>query len=222
MAWTPTSSTQALDSRSSDSDVYLHALDWKGVAAARQVHSLLNHDRPELRRALEDVASVRAATREIGLCNTGDGPEGYPKGATAGCLRAGELGGLACSPNRRRSNERTVPASRPARNCSGIARGGGPGRPHRIRTLQLRPRKERGRCGASPDSRVRRARRDRPVVCVALGAYLPIHNAIVTWREALLAHEADALRRAAFALSRLVWEPLRPHLADVRKIACGA
>ncbi len=123
------------------------------------MHSLLNHDRPELRRALEELASVRAQLARLAFAIPVTAQRGIRRAQLGMLQEQGELGGLACSPNRRRSNERTVPASRPARNCSGIARGGGPGRPHRIRTLQSARERKGEDAGRAPDSRVRRAPR---------------------------------------------------------------
>ncbi len=61
-------------------------------------------------------------------------------------------------------------------------------------------------------------RHERPLVCVALGPEKPVTDAVGAWRQALQNHEPEAQQKCAATLGHLVWEPLLPHLADIRTV----
>ncbi len=81
-----------------------------------------------------------------------------------------------------------------------------------IISTSARPRKVKGH------SRLERRlvafvlRRGQAPVLVPLGASGPIDQAVLAWRQALVAGTPEPMQTAALELSRRVWEPLKPHL----------
>ena len=59
-------------------------------------------------------------------------------------------------------------------------------------------------------------RPDRPVALVSLGPVRPMDEAIKRWHRALAGNKMNDAWAAAAAVSRLAWDPLRPHLDGVR------
>jgi CHAT domain-containing protein len=60
-------------------------------------------------------------------------------------------------------------------------------------------------------------RKGQAIAQVDLGPAQPVNMAVMNWRRALTANPG-ALDAAARDLARLVWEPLRPHVVDVKTL----
>jgi CHAT domain-containing protein len=198
--------------------LYRRALDWKGASAARRADYRLVRDRPELRPALEELASVRA--RLAHLAFTAPAPpqrEAWLK--QLGVLRErkehveAELARGSAAERAGKQASRFGPEEVAAALPAGTA----------LVDMIVYTHFSPPPGGKGLFQRERRllafvVQGDRPVVRVELGKEKPIRDAVVAWRQALKDHRSEAVVQSSAALGRLVWEPILPQLGDARTV----
>jgi CHAT domain-containing protein/tetratricopeptide (TPR) repeat protein len=198
--------------------LYRRVLDWKGASGARQANNRQVLDRPDLRPVIEELASVRARLARLSFT----APASVQRDLWRKQLDAlrerketleADLGRRSAAYRAGRESARTgledVVAALPAGTAliDLIVYTHATPLPDTKLEFQSEPR-----------LLAFIVRRDRPIVCVALGPEEPINHAVFAWRQALQTRRSDALSRSAATLGRLIWEPLRPHVADIRTV----
>jgi tetratricopeptide (TPR) repeat protein len=193
-------------------EIYSHVLDFKGVVEAREDEDSLARDRPELRETLERLAQARAGLARLAFATPSEGrQQEWRKQLDALHDRKENLESELA---RRSSAFRRVQESR--RLGAAEVTASLPPESALVDLLDyVHSSPPKG--GKGPFEQERRLvafvlRRDRAPVLVPLGASAPVDSAAGTWRQALAQHEPERTKAAALGLSRLVWEPLTPHL----------
>jgi tetratricopeptide (TPR) repeat protein len=198
--------------------LYRRTLDWKGVSVARQADDRLVRDRPELRPALDELASVRARLAHLAFTAPAPAQRDVWR-MQLGALRErkedleAELARGSATYRAGKQASRVGPEE-----VAGYLPAGTALVDMIVYTHLSPPPRGKGPCQGELRLLAFVARRDRPVVRVELGEEKPIADAVFTWRRALETHQLEALHQSAAALGRLVWEPIRPRLGDTRTI----
>jgi CHAT domain-containing protein/tetratricopeptide (TPR) repeat protein len=208
----------AQENRAHPESLYHRVLDWKGLSRARQADGLRARDRPELRPVQEELASVRARLAHLAYATPAQAQRAaWRKQIDALRARKEDLEAeLARKSTTYRAGKRSTRVG-PEEVAAALPAG--------TALVDLfvynhysPPPGGKGPLKKEPRLLAFVVRRDRPVICVALGDEKPVTDAAVAWGQALLAHRSEALHQSAAALGWLVWEPLRPHLADARTV----
>jgi CHAT domain-containing protein/tetratricopeptide (TPR) repeat protein len=204
--------------RARPADLYSCVLDWKGAVVAGLAEERLARDRPELRPTLDQLAQVRARLAHLAFTTPTEiqRPVWRKQLDELNARKEGLEADLAARSTAFRQQRQSqhmgpdqVATALPAEAAlidlfqyshSNPPEGGkGPSRfERRLLAFVLRP--------------------GRPVALVQLGPVVPIDEAVVAWRRAPRARQADALQAAAAVVGRSVWEPLKPHLVGVRTV----
>jgi CHAT domain-containing protein len=198
--------------------LYHRVLDWKQGPDTGQNHERLSRDRPELKPVLEELASVRAQLAHLAFsAPTAAQRESWRKQLDALRERRDDLEAelgrknaddQAGKPSARVRPEDVASALPAATALVDLI----------VYTHYSRPPGGKGEFKGESRLLVFVVQRERPVVCVALGAEKSVNDAVSAWHQALQNHQPEALQQSATALGRLVWEPLRSHLANVQTV----
>jgi CHAT domain-containing protein/tetratricopeptide (TPR) repeat protein len=193
-------------------------LDWRGAVEAAQAQEGLARDQPELRGLYEELRRTRARIANLAFRSaSGVGPQ-VPQTRKLETLLI------------EKENAERALALRSAdyRKATKVGRLG----PLEIAGLMpdetafvdffeyrhIAPPRE-GKREVEHEERMSAfvLRKGHPVAQVALGPAKVINGAVASWRKALNGRPGD-IDASARELARLIWEPLRPHLADVKTL----
>lgn len=200
------------------SELYDHVLRWKGVVAARQAEDTAARDAPELRPLIDELSAARARLAHLAFVVPS------PK------QRQVWLDGIAALSKRREDLEaRLANASATYRYERQLARLRSVDIRHALpqgtalvdffEYGHLRPPEAQGREILSTKRLLAFVLKgDHDLVRISLGPAAPITKAVQAWRDALQNGQTTAQNAAAAEVARLVWEPLRPHLAGVQVV----
>jgi CHAT domain-containing protein/tetratricopeptide (TPR) repeat protein len=199
-------------------DLYRLILAWKGAVEAEQLEDRLVRDQPELQPTLAQLAGVRARLAHLAFAV----PAAAGRGAWRQQLDAlreqkenleADLARQSTSFRRQQQSRRLGPEELSAALPEGIALV------DLFVYVQYSP-PEGGKGELQREARLMAfvPRAGRSLAVVPLGTILPIDTAVLAWRRALEAHDANARNTAAAELRRRVWEPLQSHLAGVRTV----
>jgi CHAT domain-containing protein/Tfp pilus assembly protein PilF len=208
----------SLADTSPPADIYRRVLAWKGAVEAGQAEQRLGWDQPELRPIVAQLAQVRARLAHLAF-TTPDPARLAAWRRQLDALREqkenleADLAQRSAALREQQQAQRLGPDELAAAIPKGIALVD-----LFAYTNSSPPEGGKGRLRGDPRLIAFVSRRDRPLALVPLGALKPIDAAVNGWRQALNAHQGNALATAAAELGRRVWEPLRPHLAGARTV----
>jgi CHAT domain-containing protein/tetratricopeptide (TPR) repeat protein len=208
----------AQENRARAEVLYRRVLDWKGISGALQAGDLLVRDRPELRPVLDELGSVRAQLSHLTFTVPAPAKRDFWR-KQLDVLRErkedleAELGRRSATYRAGREAVRLGPEDVAASLPAGTALVDMIFYEHYSPPSgkQANFKRERRQLAFV-------VRRDRPVVCVRLAAWKPIADLTLDWLVALQGGTQPPQQESAAAIGRLIWEPLRPHLADARTI----
>jgi CHAT domain-containing protein len=196
--------------------LYRLVLEWKQGADTGQNHERLARDRPELRPMIEDLASVRARLAHLAFITPLPAQrDTWRKQLDALRQRSEDLDSELARKSSVDQAGKQSARVRPEEVACSLP--GATAMLDLIAYIHYSP-PPTGKGNLNQERRLLAfvLRRERPVFCVALGAERPVTDAVTAWRQALQNHQPEAIQQSAAALGRLVWEPLRPHVADVQ------
>jgi CHAT domain-containing protein/Tfp pilus assembly protein PilF len=198
--------------------VYRALLDWRGAVEAVQAEERLARDRPELRETYEKLNQSRSQIASLAFRT--------PSGAGQQEAWTKQIETLRIEKeNLERELALKSAAYRQAKEAGRL----GPAEiaaliPEGTALLDLfeythssPPKGGKGKFERETRLVAFVLRKGQAIAQIDLGAALPITRAVVNWRKALTA-SPGALDRAARDLAQLVWEPLRPNVADVKTL----
>ncbi len=193
-------------------ELYRHVLAWKGVVEAHQDEDRLARDQPELKETLSQLEQARARLAHLAFTT----PPAAQRQTWLQQLDAlrDQKENLESDLARKSGAFRKVQETRRL-GAAEVAAALPPGSVlvDLLDYLHFSPPEG----GKGPLRTERRLvafvlRRDQAPVLVPLGASGPIDEAVLGWRQALVAGTPEPMQAAALELSRRVWEPLKPHL----------
>jgi tetratricopeptide (TPR) repeat protein/CHAT domain-containing protein len=200
-----------------DERLYRHVLGWKGLVTSRQSEARLAHDQPALRPLLQELEEARAGLARLlhAVPTTREGLARWRK----------DFDRLEADKERLEENlARQSAAYRDLRRlqqatAADVVKALAPGTAL-VDFFQyehsLPPTRDRRQWSLQPRLLAFILTPGRDLVCVPLGPTDAIARAVGPWRQAVTSYRSP--EQTGRELARLVWEPLRKHLAGLHTV----
>jgi CHAT domain-containing protein/tetratricopeptide (TPR) repeat protein len=198
--------------------LYRRVLAWKGISATYQAEGILAREQTELKLVLEELASARGGLAQLAFTSP-----------TPAQRQIWETQLDIIREHKERAEAAVGHHSGSCRAARQSARVGPDGviaaLPSGTVLVDLivyshfsSPPSGQHEFRQEPRLLAFALRRNRPIVCAALGPEKPVTDAVLNWHRAFRAGIPKARDQSAAVVARLVWEPLRTQLADARTV----